>query len=234
MCKKIVVMGGSFNPPTVAHHFLMKTALDLINADLGYFVPVSYPYLKRKMLRSGCSHLCLPDELRLSMLRAICLEDDRLQIDESEMSEVCSVTKLILQGIAERYPNARIFFLSGADKLSLLENFTEKWDFLPRFGAIIFSRNAGDVEEELRNYERLNAHRDSIVTATLPNDMAFVSSTAIREHLFDIESVSDMLHPATIPFLKTLISLTLLKVKNGICKKLKIDFRRPYDTLGNC
>ena len=46
---KIVVMGGSFNPPTVAHFKLMKAAIDAIDASIGFFVPVSDAYLKRKM-----------------------------------------------------------------------------------------------------------------------------------------------------------------------------------------
>lgn len=32
-------MGGSFNPPTLAHYTLMKTALEAMDADLGFFVP---------------------------------------------------------------------------------------------------------------------------------------------------------------------------------------------------
>ena len=29
-------MGGSFNPPTLAHYKLMKKAIDALNADIGY------------------------------------------------------------------------------------------------------------------------------------------------------------------------------------------------------
>ena len=45
--KRIVVMGGSFNPPTSAHLRLMKEAVDTLRADIGFFVPVSDAYLKR-------------------------------------------------------------------------------------------------------------------------------------------------------------------------------------------
>ena len=48
MMKRIVVMGGSFNPPTLAHYRLMKEAIVTLNADIGFFVPVSDAYLKRK------------------------------------------------------------------------------------------------------------------------------------------------------------------------------------------
>ncbi|MBR3455368.1 MAG: hypothetical protein IKH26_08595 [Bacteroidaceae bacterium] len=32
--KRIVVMGGSFNPPTLAHYRLMKETLDALDAGL--------------------------------------------------------------------------------------------------------------------------------------------------------------------------------------------------------
>ena len=49
--KKIVVMGGSFNPPTLAHEKLMEAAVNAIGADLGIFVPSSDKYVTRKMNR---------------------------------------------------------------------------------------------------------------------------------------------------------------------------------------
>lgn len=45
-------MGGSFNPPTLAHYRLMKEAIDALDADIGFFVPVSDAYLRRKMHHS--------------------------------------------------------------------------------------------------------------------------------------------------------------------------------------
>ena len=49
--KRMVVMGGSFNPPTLAHFTLLREAIDAIDAWRGVFVPVSDAYLKRKMRR---------------------------------------------------------------------------------------------------------------------------------------------------------------------------------------
>ena len=39
--KRIVVMGGSFNPPTLPYYRLMKEAIDALDADIGFFVPVN-------------------------------------------------------------------------------------------------------------------------------------------------------------------------------------------------
>ena len=39
---KIVVMGGSFNPPTIAHQRLLLGAVKELGADKGIFVPSSH------------------------------------------------------------------------------------------------------------------------------------------------------------------------------------------------
>ena len=39
--ERIVVMGGSFNPPTLSHSQLLLAAMDALHAVKGIFVPVS-------------------------------------------------------------------------------------------------------------------------------------------------------------------------------------------------
>ena len=49
---KIVVMGGSFNPPTVAHQRLLLGAVKELEANMGIFVPSSHTYVSIKMRRA--------------------------------------------------------------------------------------------------------------------------------------------------------------------------------------
>lgn len=69
-----------------------KWRIDIVSAEKGFLVPVSFPYLKRKMVKAGQSHLCLPDNLRLRTLGAMVESDPRLQIDTGEMSEPFAIT----------------------------------------------------------------------------------------------------------------------------------------------
>ena len=50
----VVVMGGSFNPPTIVHLKTVQAVMDALDAKKGYLVPVSFAYLKRKMIRAEC------------------------------------------------------------------------------------------------------------------------------------------------------------------------------------
>lgn len=201
--ENVVVMGGSFDPPTIAHLKLMQAALDALDSDSGYFVPVSFAYLKRKMIRAGTSHLCLPDEVRLEMLRAMCAGDARLSIHEGEMREAFAVTDRTMEIIQQAHPGANVFFVFGADKLELLEHFIWKWDFLYKYRAVVF-RRGGDLEAQLDDYAGIRAFRGSIAVVEPPAGLERVSSTAVRAHLFDPDAVADMLHPAVLNMLRAL------------------------------
>ena len=61
--KKIVVMGGSFNPPTIAHQKILLYILEQSNADKGIFVPSPYNYVYAKMEQKGMPEETLSDEL---------------------------------------------------------------------------------------------------------------------------------------------------------------------------
>ena len=202
--RRIVVMGGSFNPPTIAHMKIMQAAMEAVRAEKGYFAPVSFPYLKRKMIKAGQSHLCLPDETRIRMLEAMIAGSPGMDIYTGEMHSPFAITEQTMRHMQDRYPDAGICFLAGADKVDLLEEFQRKWDFLSRYTMIIFARDGRWLKEEIAAHELLNACQKNIVVIDPPEGAASVSSTKVRAHLFDPEAVADMLHPAVIPLLKEL------------------------------
>lgn len=200
----IVVMGGSFNPPTIAHFRIMQAALDAVRAETGYLVPVSFPYLKRKMIRAGQSHLALADALRLRMLEAMCESDARIRIYSEAMDLPFSDDVSILDAVREAHPQADIYYVLGDDKLDLLDSFSRKRGFFDRFRCILFSRNSSRLIDEIAGYAHLAGHEDAFVPVDSLPGMDAVSSTAIRDHLFDIDAVADMLHPAVVPILREL------------------------------
>ena len=200
----IIVVGGSFNPPTLAHYKITEMAIESVQAAKVYLVPVSYAYLKRKMVKVGEGNLCLSDEKRLEMLRTMWPDGSRIVIYTEEMKQTFAITYLTMDRIQELHPEANILFLIGADKLALIERFAQTSDFLDRFGVLVFARNGEDPLEEIRRSERLAEYADSFIIARQPDGIDGISSTAIRKHLFDIDSVSEMLHPNVVPILKTL------------------------------
>ncbi len=221
----VVVMGGSFNPPTIAHLKMMQTALDAVQAQRGFFVPVSFPYLKRKMVKAGQSHLCLSDELRIRMLSAMIASDQRIRLCTDNMNDAFSDDAGIMKGIQKQFPDARIYYVAGTDKLDLLDHIAWKSDFFDRFSCILFSRDCKRATEEMDAYEHLSACRNAFIPVKSPEEIDGISSTRIREHIFHVDAVAEMLHPSVVTILKE------LKAENYPEEILQ--FRDEYDFLSN-
>ena len=192
--KRIVVMGGSFNPPTLAHYRLMRVAVDALCADIGFFVPVSDAYLKRKMSHSH-PPVVLSQEMRVKMLQAICLEDSRLQVCEKELGTIEARTMQTLTAIQEDFPNADLYFVMGADKIDLLAHLTEKREFLDAFWVVLYSRENNTHEQSLKNHEILTDYQNRIVILPQPEGTEGVSSSLVRERMLSGGKCKDLLCP---------------------------------------
>ena len=186
-------MGGSFNPPTLAHYILMREAIDALDADKGIFVPVSDAYLRRKM-RHSHPPVVLSPEMRVRMLKSMCT-DCRMSVCENEIGTVEPRTMPTLKELHEQYPDAELYFLIGADKLKLLSHLADKRDFLKEFKVVLFSRDKTGLEDTLRGDEVLSRYLHRIVTLPQPEGTDSVSSSRVRELMLAGESCEDMLCP---------------------------------------
>ena len=189
--RRIVVMGGSFNPPTLAHYKLMKEAIGALDADIGFFVPVSDAYLRRKM-RHSHPPVVLSPELRVKMLQSMCT-DSRMRVCEKEIGTIEPRTVPTLLALQEEYPDADLYFVMGADKLKLLTHLTEKRNFLKTFRVVLYSREDGLINETLRGDSLLAPCLDHIVTLPQPEGTETISSSIIREWMLSGENCQDML-----------------------------------------
>ena len=199
---KIVIMGGSFNPPTLAHYKLMKHAIEAIDATNGYFVPVSDAYLRRKM-RHAHPPVVLSPELRIKMLQAMC-SGDKMKVCDKEIGEIKASTLLTLKSFKKEFPEHELFFLMGDDKLDLLSHFAEKWKFFETSNIILYLRNQEGIEESLKNHRVLSEHTSSIIVLPPPEGISGISSSLIRERMLLGESCEELLVPSVWDIFKEL------------------------------
>ena len=136
--KRFIVMGGSFNPPTIAHKSLMQHAIEALGAERGIFVPVSDAYLKRKMSNSH-PPVVLSPELRIAMLQSMC-KDSNMSVSDIEIGTYAARTVPTMEALQQQYPDTMLYFVMGADKFDLLANLTKKREFLDAFKVVLFSR----------------------------------------------------------------------------------------------
>lgn len=215
---RIVVMGGSFNPPTIAHYKLMLDAMKVVKADLGFFVPVSDAYLKRKM-RFNRSAMVLPPQLRISMLKCMCT-DDSLQVSDVEMGTVRARTLETLMAIQSEYPSAEIYFIMGDDKMKLLVHLCKKREFLDNFKVILYSRNDTTLTSTLDGLAIPSDYLKTIVLCPQPEGIAGVSSSLIRERVVAGEPCNNFLFPGVLDMLKEYTD-SELKYKHNTDKTMK-------------
>ena len=194
MTKRIIVMGGSFNPPTSAHYKLLLAAVNALDAEMGFFVPVSDAYLKRKMKRSH-PPVVLSEEMRRRMLEAMCSSDSRLRVCTKELGTIEARTTDTMISLQQDYPDAELYFVLGDDKLPLLSHLAESRAFLDSFKVVLYSRNEGNVDEYLNGDAMLSPHKDRIVILPPPEGTEGVSSSKVRERMLSGESSRELLCP---------------------------------------
>ena len=205
--KRIVVFGGSFNPPTKAHSRLLTAALDEVGADLGIFVPSNDAYVTKKMKKTDYPEEVLPESTRARMLTALCAEDSRMTVDKGEFdfSGTAGNSLDTMRRIETIRPGAqRLYFLFGGDKLKTLTKWKTFREFCGTYSVIVFRREGFDPEEEIEHTKALAEFRDSFVILPAPEGLEGISSTAAREAVRqgDEEAVRAMLSPAVVALLR--------------------------------
>ena len=194
----LVVMGGSFNPPTIAHQRLLLGAVNELNADKGIFVPSSHTYVKTKMRRAKQPNEVLSESLRLQMLQAMCADDPRLEVNDCEYHRIQKgYTYESMESVQEKYPDAELWFLAGGDKVSVISRWHRIREFLERFQILIVQRDGEDPETGLRENPFLCEHLDRFRIIPAPDGLDGISSSAVREKLRNGEpGAEQLLHPA--------------------------------------
>lgn len=216
--KRIVVMGGSFNPPTSAHYKLMLAAVDALGAEIGFFVPVSDAYLKRKMQHSH-PPVVLSEEMRTKMLEAMCASDTRLHVCIKELGTIVAQTTETMHSLQKDYPDSELYFVFGADKLTLLSHLAERKSFLDTSKVVLFSRDGDKVDEFIGEDAILASYMDRIVILLQPEGTENVSSSKVRELMLSGRSARELLFPAVWELFKDLRASDFPDVINRFTKE---------------
>lgn len=197
MPETIVVMGGSFNPPTIAHQRLMLWAITAMKADRGIFVPSSHTYVRIKMRRDKHPKEVLSEDLRLQMLQAMAADDPRLAVDDLEYHRTeKGYTYETMESIQEKFPDAQLYFLAGGDKTHVISRWHRIREFLNRFHITIVKRDGDDPETDLQENPFLREYLHMFHIIPAPQGLDGISSSAIREKLRTGEpGAEEMLHP---------------------------------------
>lgn len=178
---KLGIFGGTFDPIHNAHLFIAEAARTLEGLDKVIFVPTN-----RTHYRDGASATARD---RCAMIAASIASNPAFGLDESDLPEdATGYTADLLPRLHQRYPDAKLTFIIGADSLASnqwmrMEEVLEALEYLviaPRagVGADALTRAVAAIPKHLR---------DRVRTLNLPETPE--SATLIRKLLGEKKSV---------------------------------------------
>jgi nicotinate-nucleotide adenylyltransferase len=127
----MVVFGGAFNPPTLAHYQIYQAAKKVLYFDRFIYLPVSQKYPKQALVA---------DHHRFEMLKLMTEGDDDIIIEPYEFDRPAfEGTVHTLHALKEKY-RATIVFALGTDQMKTMATWIEAKTLLEEFQFLVFER----------------------------------------------------------------------------------------------
>ena len=208
---KCIVLGGSFNPPTIAHEQLMQHAMKHTDAAYGIFVPSSHNYVARKMSRvHPNANLLFSEHTRMEMLRAIVGSNPHLFVSINEYGDDGrGHTFKTMKYLQKTYSYNEYYFLLGADKLKVLPRWGNIEKFLQNFQFVVTSRSKDDANTLISKNPILSRYSERFLIIPELESLEGISSTHARVLLksYDFGNASKLLNSAVLHICKNAMRL---------------------------
>lgn len=203
MRKTIVIMSGSFNPPTIAHHKTMLAAVDTLAAEKGIYVPTPAKGLRYKMRKTGYPEEVLSEEIRTAMLKAMAEDDSRLEVNDVECRHPKWHAMETMKHFREVFPGAELYYLTGSDNLAMFLRSKRLAEFLENFHFTVVVRDGDDTTPILMENKIAWERKDRFTIIPSPLEKGGISATAVREKFRNGEpGAEEMLHPKVMELMK--------------------------------
>ncbi len=200
--RSVLVYGGAFDPPHIAHIQLPPQARDALNLDFALYIPTATTPLKGRAGATGVD--------RIEMLKGALASDPRAAVSSIELSRGgVSYTIDTLAALRERAPHVTTWrLLIGADQAAKFHQWRDAATIFKLVPPVVMLRSPDESKESLlgslRPYwseSELSQWGQAIVELPAIN----VSSTKVRTLLAsdppDIKALSELLAPETLEYI---------------------------------
>lgn len=185
---RVLIYGGSFNPPHLGHEAALRSAADAVHPDKILVIPSNIP--PHKAMAEGSPSA----EERLLMTRLAFSDFQEAEVSDLELlREGTSYTVETLRQIREEMPEAELFFLVGTDMLLYMEHWFAFEEIFSLCTLAALPREEGEIGklESFAEYLRKSYDARIVLIRKPPLPM---SSTQLRQLLPDRQGVQ-MLSP---------------------------------------
>ena len=193
MKDRIVIFGGTLNPPTRAHLDIATEALYYLDAEKVLFVPVSDLYKKDDVEISYHS---------VNMLNLAIGNFRRLEIDFTEVDSVkLTYTYETIEKIKSQYQDKELFLLIGADNLEDFKNWKNQRSIMENCSLLVVNRNNSSIDEIIESNEILTEFKDKVIEA--PIEEIEISSTEVRNRIAsgELEGLENLVDKEVIDYI---------------------------------
>lgn len=181
--KKIAIFGGTFDPIHNGHLYIAYEALYKLNLDEIIFMPSGIPphKTKRKLASSF---------FRYEMVRMATKNEKRFTVSDYEINKKnISYTFETLEYFANKYPNASLYFITGADGLMDIENWKNVKGIFKLCNLVVFSRPGNNKYDIISQKGKLEEkYKGNIIFLDIP--LLDISSTNIRNLISEGRNIS--------------------------------------------
>lgn len=139
----VILYGGSFNPPTIAHFKIAQKLINTYKPKAFIFLPVGNVYNKEELVDFN---------QRYNMLQFFTrqFENSLISRFENEMNDYRG-TIHSLNYYKKLYPKDEIFYVIGADNLETLHTWIDYQNMIKNYKFIVLNRNRINIEEIINN-----------------------------------------------------------------------------------
>jgi nicotinate-nucleotide adenylyltransferase len=188
---RLGVLGGTFDPPHLAHLVIASEACARLGLERVVFVPAAAPPHKAVGEASSA-------ELRMEMTR-LAVEDDLRFVESGlEVERDLVYTRDTLDAVAGRFPGRDLYFIMGSDSLVALDTWLDPEGIMERATLAVAPRHA-DAQELIVNARR-RWDSDRIVLIQAPH--LALSSTMVRERVAAHLPIRYLVPPAVEEFIR--------------------------------
>lgn len=170
---KIVIFGGSFNPPLNSHFLLAEQMIDEYkDVEKIIFVPVNSKYHKRDLL---------PNQYRFEMLKMVCDKNSHFFVSDIELKQARPLYTIeTLRMFQKEYPMYKICFMIGTDNLKELSTWKEAESLVNEYRIFVLERDQDHMEEIIKQDPFLEQYKNSFTKVEQPIRLN-LSSSLVRD-----------------------------------------------------
>ena len=191
--ERIAMFGGSFNPVHNAHILLTRRVAEELSLDKIIAVPTYFTPLKDNGPMISAEH-------RLNMCRLAWKEDKTVTVDDIEIRRGGkSYTSDTLREFADRYKNAELFLITGADMFMTMQDWHKPEEIFSLANIVTVPRDEKAYPLLIKQAEKLSEL--GARCTVLKEPVMQLSSTVIREKLETRQSVKDLIPDSVISYI---------------------------------